>query len=569
MAPGAIKVLLVEDNPGDVRLIQEALAAADTVKLELAHVARLDAAMKRFREEHFDVSLLDLSLPDSQGLETFTRAQAQAAGVPVVVLTGLDDEALALKAVQAGAQDYLLKGQLDGKLLVRAMRYAIERKRIEEQLLHTAFHDPLTGLPNRALFLDRLRTVYRRSLRHDEYLYAVLFLDLDRFKNVNDSLGHPIGDQLLISIGKRLETCLRPGDTVARLGGDEFGILLEDIKDVQTAIRVAERIQQAVSEVIMLGGHEIYTTVSIGIAISTTGYERAEDILRDADTAMYRAKELGKARSEVFDRSMHARAVAQLQLETDLRRALDHRELVLHYQPIVSLKTGRIRGFEALVWWQHPQRGLVSPAEFIPVAEDTGLITQIGQWVLLEACRQAAAWQLQHPERPPISISVNLSAKQFKTSNLLKEVARALSEARLDPSRLVLELTESILMDDVDSSISTLHRLKGLGVQLHLDDFGTGYSSLSYLLRFPLDSLKVARSFLTNLRTNSDSAKVLAAIVAVAQNLGLNVIVEGVETAEQLAYVRALQCQQAQGYLFARPLDSASAGELLAADPKW
>lgn len=569
MKPERLKVLLVEDNLGDVRLVKEALADVNILNLELEHVTRLDVAMKRFREEHFDVTLLDLSLPDSQGLETFMRAYAQAAGVPIVVLTGLDDEGVGLKAVRAGAQDYLIKGQLDGKVMVRAIRYAIERKRIGDQLVEAAFHDALTGLPNRALFMDRLGTLFRRAKRNKDYLFGVLFLDLDRFKHVNDSLGHMIGDQLLFAVSSRVEACLRPGDTVARLGGDEFAILLEDISDLRYATRVANRIQKALSDIVSLSGHEVYPTASIGIAISGPGYDRAEDLLRDADTAMYRAKELGRARNEIFNPSMHTQAVALLQLETDLRRAIERQELALHYQPIVSMETGRITGFEALVWWQHPKRGRISPEEFIPIAEDTGLIAVIGRWVLFEACHRAFQWHTKYPARPPLTIAVNLSAKQFKIADLVNQVAEALQESGLDARRLTLEITESVLMDDAEANVAILQRLRGLGVQLHLDDFGTGYSSLSYLLRFPVDCLKVPRLFISGLAAGNETAKLLSAIVAVAHNLGLEVIAEGVETTEQLAHVKDLNCQRAQGYLFSRPVGCEAAEALIAADPKW
>ncbi|HET6266119.1 MAG TPA: EAL domain-containing protein, partial [Acidobacteriota bacterium] len=358
-----------------------------------------------------------------------------------------------------------------------------ERKVAEEQLLHDALHDALTGLPNRALFIDRLGVSIGHSKRRKDYLFAVLFLDLDRFKNINDSLGHMIGDELLISIGRRLETCLRPGDTVARLGGDEFAILLEDIKDVSDATRVAERIQGELMRSFTLRDQDVFTTASMGIALGAPQYERPEDLLRDADTAMYRAKALGKARHEMFDSAMHARAVALLQLETDLRKAVERKQFVIHYQPIFHLESSRVTGFEALVRWKHPGQGLIYPLEFIPLAEETGLISAIGQWVLFEACHQIKDWQTQFPMDPPLHLSVNLSSKQFTQPDLIDQVRLILQQTGIDPQTLKLEITESMIMQNAEAAINMLNQLRALDVQIHIDDFGTGYSSFSYLYR--------------------------------------------------------------------------------------
>ncbi len=443
------------------------------------------------------------------------------------------------------------------------------RKVAEEQLLHDAFHDALTGLSNRALFIDRLGQSIGRAKRRKDYQFAVLFLDIDRFKVVNDSLGHMVGDQLLISIAQRLEACLRPGDTVARLGGDEFAIFLDDVKDISDVTRVADRIQRELALPFKLSGQEIFTPASIGIALSATGYDRPEDLLRDADTAMYRAKALGKARHEVFDPAMRARAMERLQLETDLRRAIEREEIRLHYQPIVSLEAGGITGFEALVRWAHPQRGLVLPAEFITVAEETGLIIPIGWRVLGEACRQTRVWQERFPASSRLSVSVNLSGKQFMQSDLIQRIGQILQETGLDARCLWLEITESVIMEHAESTVSLLSQLKGLGVQLDIDDFGTGYSSLGYLNRFPVDTLKVDRSFVSRMCVNEENAEIVRTILTLASNLGMDVIAEGVETAEQLEQLRALKCKYGQGYFFFKPVDSEAAEAMLAAQPHW
>jgi diguanylate cyclase (GGDEF)-like protein/PAS domain S-box-containing protein len=439
-----------------------------------------------------------------------------------------------------------------------------DRKRAEERLLHDAFHDALTGLPNRALFMDHLRLAVDRTKRRQARQFAVLFLDLDRFKVVNDSLGHMVGDQLLIGIARRLEKSLRPGDSVARLGGDEFTVLLEDISDVSEATAVAERLQKELSRPFNLGGHEVFTTVSIGIAPSTIGYDRPENFLRDADTAMYCAKTLGKARHEVFDKNMHARAMNQLQLETDLRRALEREEFFIHYQPIVSLETGRIVSFEALVRWQHPERGIIPPSKFIPVAEETGLIVPLGGWVLRESCRQMREWQMLHPTNPLLSISVNLSGKQFAQPDLIDQIKQALKETGLAPSSLKLEITESVVMENIETATEMLKQLRALGVELSIDDFGTGYSSLSYLHRFPIDTLKIDRSFVTQMSDNNENTEIVRTIIMLARNLDMNVVAEGVETEPQLAQLMTLGCQCAQGYLFSKPTDTAAVTQLLA-----
>lgn len=433
-------------------------------------------------------------------------------------------------------------------------------KQAEEKLVHDALHDTLTGLPNRVLLIERLRHAIQSAQRNHS-LFAVLFIDLDRFKVINDSLGHMLGDQLLIAIAKRFSRCLRPSDTIARLGGDEFVILLEDIKDETAVTFVAERIHQELSLPFNLEAHEVFTAASIGIAYGSKVYARPEELLRDADTAMYRAKEQGRGRYEIFNPGMHTHAVALLQLETDLRRALERQELLLHYQPIVSLRTQQIVGFEALLRWQHPKRGMVSPAEFIPIAEETGLIIPIGRWVLQAACHQMQHWQqrfsVQH-----LTMSVNLSSKQF-TPCLISEVKQILAETGLKASCLKLEITESVLMENAEVAIGTLSRLRESGLHLAIDDFGTGYSSLSYLHQFPIDTLKIDRSFISKIDTDGEQLAIVRTIITLAWNLGMEVVAEGVETPKQLAQLKALHCDHAQGYFFFKPVDAASVAQIL------
>jgi diguanylate cyclase (GGDEF)-like protein/PAS domain S-box-containing protein len=455
-----------------------------------------------------------------------------------------------------------------------------ERKQAEEQLLHNAFHDALTGLPNRTLFMDRLGRALEHSKRHDDYLFAVLFLDLDRFKVINDSLGHSLGDQLLIAIAGRLASYLRSMDTAARLGGDEFTLLLEDISDMSDAIRVAERIQEQLTSPLNLDGQEVFTTASIGIVFSATGYNQSEDLLRDADIAMYRAKALGKARYEIFNPDMRDRAIARLQLETELRRAIEHQEFRIHYQPIVSLATGRVVGFEALVRWQHPDRGLLYPADFMPIAEETSLSISVDQWVLREACRQIQQWQERFPPElevdrdpsevtRPLTISVNLGSAQFRQSELLQHINEVLQETNLDATSLKLEITENIILENDESATTMLSQLRELGIQLSIDDFGTGYSSLGRLHRFPIDMLKIDRSFVSKIGVNGRNFEITETIMTLAQKLGVDVTAEGIETAEQLAQLRELNCDYGQGYFFSRPLDNEAAEALITARPQW
>jgi diguanylate cyclase (GGDEF)-like protein/PAS domain S-box-containing protein len=438
--------------------------------------------------------------------------------------------------------------------------------------------DALTGLPNRLLFIDRLARLIEHSKRHKDYLFAVMFLDLDGFKMINDSLGHVIGDQLLVGVANRLENCLRSSDTVtrieklftiARLGGDEFTILLDQVKDPGDATLVAERLMSTLATPFIIDGKKIFTSISIGIALSSIGYDNPEDLLRDADTAMYRAKSLGKARFAVFDLDMRASVIARLQLETDLRSGLQREEFRNFYQPIVSLDSGQITGFEALLRWQHPTRGLLQPLDFIPVAEETGMIRELGWWNLQRACRQISDWNGRRNGDLPLTMSVNLSVKQFLQPNLVAEIEKLLRETDLAPHTLRLEITESTVMVDPSAAVETLLQIKSLGVCLSIDDFGTGYSSLSYLHRFPLDTLKIDRSFTKAIGQGGDSLEIVRTILPMANSLRLNVVAEGVETAEQLAMLRKLRCEYAQGYYFSEPVSADEAGALLEKHPKW
>ena len=443
-----------------------------------------------------------------------------------------------------------------------------ERRELEEQLTHQAFHDPLTGLPNRTLFLDRLDLALEHAGRREGKV-AVLFMDLDDFKVINNSLGHEVGDQVLLAVAERLENSMLTEETVARFGGDEFTVMLEDIASASDAARVAERIEEALRAPFVLRGRERFVTTSVGIAFSGQSEERPSDLLRNADLAMYQAKAKGKNRHAVFEPGMDDRALERLELESDLRRALERDELRVHYQPKVSLESVEIVAMEALVRWEHPERGLLSPARFVPVAEEIDLIVSIGRWVLKEACRQARRWQDRLQGRPPLKVCVNLSAKQFQHYALSEEVEAALRETGLDPASLDLEITESVVMKDAPATLATLRELKGLGVNLAIDDFGTGYSSLSYLRRFPVDFLKVDRSIIEGLSKDPKNEAILSAVVTLAHALDEQVVAEGVETARQLARLREIGCDFAQGYYFAKPLPSEAAGALLAEHPRW
>jgi diguanylate cyclase (GGDEF)-like protein len=451
-------------------------------------------------------------------------------------------------------------------------REVVIRRDTQEALVHITLHDELTGLPNRAFLSERLRNAIVRAQRDPTAQFAVLFLDLDRFKIVNDSIGHHGGDSMLVAVGQRLASALRPEDTVARMGGDEFAILLESLSGPDDARVVAERIQEALAQPIDLGGYEVFTSASIGIVLSSSSSlstEMPEHLLRNADMAMYRAKGAGPATYALFDRAMHRDALARLQLETDLRHALERSEFRLFYQPVVSLRTGRITGVEALIRWQHPERGLVPPAEFVPLAEDTGLIVPIGEWVLEDACRQIQQWTAPVAGDEPLKLAVNLSIKQFAKPGLDERIGELLALTGFPATRLQLEVTESVIIDQPEAARTVLESLKALGLRVHMDDFGTGYSSLSYLHQLPLDGLKVDRAFVSRMDLDDRSRQLVRTVLQLARSIGLSTVAEGVSTVAQLAELRRLDCDFGQGFLFSAPLDPQTMGELIASGPVW
>jgi diguanylate cyclase (GGDEF)-like protein/PAS domain S-box-containing protein len=684
-------LLLVEDNAGDARLFREMLSEYGGHAAELTIVESMCDAETHLAGNSSDMILLDLGLPDAQGLDAVRRARLAAPRVPLVVLTGMDDESLATKALQEGAQDYLIKGQIDPRGLLRALRYAVERKMMEDalfvekeraevtlncigdavvctdttgnitflnlvaekmtgwarheatgrtmadvcqildvtsretipnpmemavgenrtihlppncilvrrdgfetpiedcaspihdreglatgavvvfrdvsaaramalEMIHSAHHDFLTGLPNRMLLSDRVNQVIALAQRHGKKV-AVLFLDLDGFKHINDSLGHAVGDKLLQSIAKCLVDCVRGSDTVSRQGGDEFVVLLSEVEHSEDAAITARRMLHAVAEVHPVGQHDLHITTSIGLSVFPDDGLDAETLIKNADTAMYQAKENGRQSFQFFKPAMNVRAVERQSIEEALRTALERNELALHYQPKINLRTGAITGAEALIRWTHPARGPVSPGQFIPVAEDCGLILPIGNWVLREACRQATAWL--EAGLPLASIAVNISAMEFRHETFLEGIFAALEDTRLNPKFLELELTESVLMKRAESAASVLQTLRASGVQLAIDDFGTGFSSLSYLRKFPIDALKIDQSFVRQISTAPDETTIVTAIISMGRSLNLRVIAEGVETQEELSFLQAHQCDEAQGYYFGRPVHPEQFAKLL------
>jgi diguanylate cyclase (GGDEF)-like protein len=520
------------------------------------------AALAIAAAEHVDLVLLDVMMPEMDGVETLRQLRRSRAvsELPIIMVTAKNSTEDVVEALDAGANDYIAK----------PVDFAVAQARIRTQLTARRA-DPLTGLPNRLLFMERLNDHIARSGAAGSFAFAVFFLDVDRFKIINDSLGHAAGDELLTGISRRLEQSLRSTDmvarldgpcTLARLGGDEFTVLLAGVRTVVDARAIAERLVAAVSKPFELGGREVVVTLSVGIVMADARYRCAEDMVRDADTAMYRAKDRGKARCEIFDTSMLAAAEARLQIESDLRQAIERKEFQLHYQPIVTLSDQQLCGFEALVRWHHPVRGLILPGDFIAVAEETGLIVPLGLWVLREACRQMRAWDSEFQHCASLMVNVNLSARQCLHPTLVSDIASVLAETGLEPQRLKLEITESMVLERSQEVIGILKALRELGVELGLDDFGMGYSALSYLQQLPVQTLKIDRSFVNGIQ-NTSNVEIVRAILALASGLSMNVTAEGVETADQAARLKDLSCEFGQGYFFDRPLTREDAREVL------
>lgn len=585
-------ILIVDDTPDNLHLLSRMLTRQGyNVRKALSGPMALTAVQTVAP----DLILLDIMMPEMDGYEVCQnlKADAKTAEIPIIFLSALDDVLDKVKGFQVGGVDYITKPfqfeevliRVQNQLALRAAELEIRvlnaelearvKERTQElevantQLLEMALHDSLTGLPNRALLMTDLRRSIHQAKANLNYQFAVLFLDCDRFKVVNDSLGHLVGDELLILIAHRLSCYVKPQNTLARLGGDEFAILLTEIPNFHDVTTLSDQILQCFSQPFNLERHEIFMNASIGIVIGNCEYNEPEYLLRDADTAMYRAKALGKGQYHLFDPVMHTAALERLQLETDLCRGIEQEELVVHYQPIVSLITGRISGFEALVRWRHPKRGLIPPGLFIPIAEETGLITAIGYWVLSESCHQLRTWQQQNSIDPNLFVSVNLSVKQFAQPNLLEQIDQVLEHSQLSPDCLKLEITESAIMDNHQDVATILKELRKRRILISIDDFGTGYSSLSYLHSFPVDTLKIDKSFVQRLNLTSENIGLIPVIISLAKTMNMNVIAEGIELPEQLKILRELNCGLGQGYFFAKPLPGEELINLLSLTPRW
>ena len=550
-------ILIVEDNPADARLVQAMLEETPGAAFTTTHVTRLADAAGLLTDGQTDATveaiLLDLSLPDAHGLEAIVRLHAAAPRVPIVVMSGLDDPALAVAGVREGAQDYLVKGQVEGDGLVRALRYAIERQRVDDRLSHLAHHDTLTDLPNRALLYDRLRPALARARRHDAPL-ALLFLDLDGFKGVNDTLGHDAGDLLLREVARRLKTCTREGDTVARFGGDEIAVILPDIKEDHDAAIVARRmLAMLAGSPIVVGEREARVTASVGIGLYPSGGHDGDSLVKSADTAMYRAKEGGKNRYAFFTADMTSQAHERFALERGITRALEQGELVLHYQPAVAVATSGLCRVEALVRWLHPDQGLILPGGFLGIAEQTGLIGPLTRWVLQTVLRQCQAWDR---EGLRLDVAVNLSPRSLHDPELPATIARLLPAYGVAPARLTLEVAEGTLMADAQA-VAALERLAALGVRVAIDDFGTGFSSLGHLKELPIAEVKIDRSFVQGMAANMKDAAIVCSIIGMAHALGLDVVAEGVEDQTTYDLLAGVGCDTVQGYYVSRPLPTA------------
>lgn len=586
LSPNIEDILIVDDKVENLDFLAQMLREHN-YKVRLATNAKI--AFKSAKVAPPSLVLLDVNMPEMNGYELcrLLKQEAKTQDIPIIFLSASGQTFNKVEAFAVGGVDYITKpfdirevivrienqlkfklaqaqivelnSNLEQKIQERTAQLQAEiemRERTQAKLLRMALRDSLTDLPNRSWFLQKLKQELDRTKKDDSYQFAVVCFDCDNFKVINDSLGHDIGDRLLKAIPSRLETCLPQGSFMARLGGDEFIILLPQINDVATAISFVRKIQQKFTFPFNVSKREIFLNFSLGIVLCNVEYDKAEKVLRNADLAMYQAKALGKGQYQIYNQKMHQRAVERLQLEIDLRQALKNNEFTLHYQPIICLETGHITGFESLVRWQHPQRGIISPGKFIPVAEETGLIIPLGIWVLREACQQIKTWQQKYDSFISLTVNVNVAVQQFSYSSLIEEIDRILEETQLPSHCLKLEITESAIMENSDSAHAILQELKERNIKICIDDFGTGYSSLSYLHQFPVDNLKIDRSFVSRIKSVDEPNKVIDAIVNLAHHLDISVTAEGIETKEQLDYIKKVNCEYAQGYYFFKPLNS-------------
>ncbi len=579
-------ILIVDDKPPNLRILSTMLAKAG---YKVRAVTSGNMAITAAKTMPPDIILLDIKMPDMDGYEVCQQLKQfpETAEIPVIFLSALQDAEDKVKAFEAGGVDYVIKpfqfeeirARVSLHLAFRKTRDQLRQlnqeleKRVEErttalletqgELLFNARHDSLTKLANRRLFLERVELALKRVHEENNYIFAVFVIDLDRFKRINDSEGHMVGDDLLIEVSHTLETLVSPADTVARVGGDEFAILLDPIDDVNEALRIAQKVQKALTTSFVIKEKEVFTSPSIGLTISLPSYQSAIEILRDADIAMGKAKEKGRGRYEIFNKQMHAQALKLLTLETDLRYGIDQGEFEVYYQPIMQLNPIKLVGFEALIRWQHPHKGFISPGEFIPVAENTGLIIPIGTIVLEKVCHQIQIWNQKYPNATTLKVAVNLSSQQFNDSNLVQNIDEILEKMGLSSKNLKIEITETSLIEYSLESTKLVNELKKRNLEICLDDFGTGYSSLSYLHRFPVDTLKIDRSFIDSIGKPKENSEIIQSIITLAHNLGMEVVAEGIETEEQLIYLQQLKCDYGQGYFFNRPLPPTEAEKLL------